>query len=420
MCGLVGGVSNHLTIGETECIHQLAAMSNFRGDQSTGAIFGQHKRVKKGKVKGPGKSYHAFKRLGNSLNFFEQPKNSNALWSPETFMIAVHTRYATKGAVTVNNAHPFHYGHIIGMHNGTVGAYAPGTDEDGTDSERMIKDIAERSIGSVVEKAKNGAYALVWVNTQHNKLYFIRNKERSLWIMPSTTGNSILWASEKRMLDFVAQSHQHPKWEDPFQLETEVLYCYDLPTVGKPKVTSFRQVPAEHKQTPAKSLDNKGNIVPLVPGGSGPVKKGITDYFDKVKAKEAGKFPELVEEVPEISEEAKLTVQHLFESMNEDADERGVARVDLVEVHHKEFRSNHWVAHVLSNGCSSCDTIVERPDDCNFIRGSASNDWHCDDCATKPGTDNEVVEYLGKPGSSNGTGVPATKGVKVNGNETVH
>src|SRR3546814_15519590 len=58
------------------------------------------------------------KIASNPLNLFDMKRFSEANNGYQSLAFVGHNRFATKGKVNDLNAHPFHYGNIVGAHNG--------------------------------------------------------------------------------------------------------------------------------------------------------------------------------------------------------------------------------------------------------------------------------------------------------------
>lgn len=93
-----------------------------------------------------------------------------------------HGRYATKGAITIKNAHPFTHDHITLVHNGTIHAGLKDQHtalETEVDSHALCAAIAQKglipALGSVY-----GAYALIVHDAKEGAIYVVRNDERPL------------------------------------------------------------------------------------------------------------------------------------------------------------------------------------------------------------------------------------------------
>lgn len=82
-----------------------------------------------------------------------------------------HTRMASRGAHTTDNAHPFRYGLVTGMHNGVIDA--PNT--YAVDSEYAFDLLASAEPGAYQEALKDvvGWYVLVWHDVRDGMLYFL-------------------------------------------------------------------------------------------------------------------------------------------------------------------------------------------------------------------------------------------------------
>ena len=107
MCGLVGAVG---AIGhkEREVIKTLFILDLVRGHHSSGmAIVNSNQEA------------NVIKDLGTPFELTKLDRYKT-LTSGVVNLMMCHNRYATRGAQTVKNAHPFEIDHIIGAHNGTV------------------------------------------------------------------------------------------------------------------------------------------------------------------------------------------------------------------------------------------------------------------------------------------------------------
>lgn len=64
--------------------------------------------------------YYADGNIGRGLGNFGDTTNRTIRKLASSACMLGHTRFATTGAITAGNAHPFELGHIVGAHNGVV------------------------------------------------------------------------------------------------------------------------------------------------------------------------------------------------------------------------------------------------------------------------------------------------------------
>jgi hypothetical protein len=177
-----------------------------RGEDSTGIAFKRARvgttKYKTTLVKTEGIPYNLYKKfpeLFNSRGEFEEETKYNF-----TFVMG-HNRSATVGLVNAENAHPFHHGHIVGAHNGTIhtGLHSlpTGADIKGqTDSEKIFYALSkEMSLKDVVGKLR-GALALSWYDEKADTYNLFRNKDRTLFYYMLPTNGTLFYASEAWML----------------------------------------------------------------------------------------------------------------------------------------------------------------------------------------------------------------------------
>lgn len=181
-----------ITPAYEKMMQQLLIVDSLRGTDSTGiAVVNNQGFVRVAKA------------LGGPQDLFDTNQYTKALQGQNCVIIG-HNRYATQGAVSRKNAHPFEFDALVGAHNGTL-TYKHNllnAKDYAVDSENLFHHIAEKGVEDALSKV-GGAWALVWWDKVGSTLNFLRNKERPLFYCYDEEGDAIFWASEYWMLSGV-------------------------------------------------------------------------------------------------------------------------------------------------------------------------------------------------------------------------
>lgn len=116
-----------------------------------------------------------------------------------------HNRFATKGKINEDNAHPHQEGDITLVHNGTLISQwgLPDYLKYDSDSKNIVHAIATLGIEEAWPLI-NGPTALVYWDAKENELCVIRNDKRTLFIGRSKDESQMLIASEMAFISLAA------------------------------------------------------------------------------------------------------------------------------------------------------------------------------------------------------------------------
>ena len=230
MCGLVGVISSILSSAECQIFKQLMVVSSFRGQDSSGLVYSNHRPASGIGVKFrkaiPGVKISYIKNVELPQPFVYSEEVEKAMVNVHA--LQGHTRLATIGDITIDNCHPFMFDRVMGSHNGTIRGKFQGSEDFDTDSEALYALINEHGIEEALNiiKYASPAYALSWMDLENDVFHLICNHERPLNIA-IVDNNSLWYASEKAMLDFVLNRH-NLNITDQYQLKPHVLVSIDL------------------------------------------------------------------------------------------------------------------------------------------------------------------------------------------------
>jgi asparagine synthetase B (glutamine-hydrolysing) len=232
MCGIIGFVSGRksgASAQEIKAVRDLFIAGEVRGTDSAGLLWAE---------KGYRKGAEAIKMYYDKDVVSPSALRTKALWGAMTdsLFILGHNRAATLGAVTQELAHPFAFGYVSGVHNGTVLAWKTALKDHITDAEMDSMAIMEAlnsvdsdtsSVVEVLEKIEGGAYALAWADNRTKTINLARNADRPLALAYTKTGG-LFFASELRMLEWVLErNHIKADWSGNMEVHTLIKIPYD-------------------------------------------------------------------------------------------------------------------------------------------------------------------------------------------------
>jgi len=168
------------------------------------------------------------KKAVSSMDFLDMTKVVKPLNEIEKFNFVVgHNRAATKGGVSNATAHPFQHGPITLVHNGTLHSHysLPEGNKFSVDSEAICYALSQMSAKEVIKELR-GAFTLVWHDARTNKLHAVRNNERPFSFASVKDQDIVLFASEWKMLDWLADRNDLDI-EDIYDLEPGQLMTFN-------------------------------------------------------------------------------------------------------------------------------------------------------------------------------------------------
>lgn len=227
MCGLVG-CAGKLWNKEESAFKLMLQLDTVRGSHSTGILSVQRK---------PGET-KMFKYLGTPWDLM-QYKDFDDVMKKVNGALLGHNRAATRGRITVANAHPFEHEHIIGAHNGTLRSTTTLKDHKlfDVDSDNIFYNISEEGAEETIKKLE-GAFALSWYDAHQHTINLVRNVERPLTYCFSKDGETVFWASEGWMLH-VALTKNGIDFGEIKQLEPGILMSINVPRLIKDAPTAL-------------------------------------------------------------------------------------------------------------------------------------------------------------------------------------
>lgn len=249
MCGIVGFISRK-DLGSTNSCNrafsELLVIDTLRGFDSTGFVYKAD----------DDKGVKVVKHVGTAAQVLDMYKDRMNVVGPARFAIG-HNRAATVGGVNEELAHPFEMGDVVGVHNGTISNWRSLFDStQSSDSQAFYSSLSklpadDESVIKLLSTIMTGAYAFVWYDGRSEEVRFARNNDRPLYFLNSDEG--LLWASEKRMLEFIVNSPSRPlvvPKSEIFQLDTHKLVSIPIGRAdAEARVAEYK--PTWPKYTPA-------------------------------------------------------------------------------------------------------------------------------------------------------------------------
>jgi hypothetical protein len=219
MCGIVGVIASSqsgLFSSHQRAFENLLWADTLRGDDSTG-VFGVNKYGNVDYLKTRGSTDVLLKTK-------EWSDFKDNIYS-DFHMVVGHNRKSTRGATTDENAHPFIEDNTILVHNGTLFNHSSLTTEKvEVDSHAILHSITERGFEKTIEEL-DGAFTLVWYDTDKKFMYIIRNDQRPMYI--ANTPGAWFFASEEKMLRWILD-REDIKISDLTNCKPGTLYSFDL------------------------------------------------------------------------------------------------------------------------------------------------------------------------------------------------
>lgn len=354
MCGLSGVISNWLSGAEIERFKELMLFSNLRGMSGAGVIsVGKNQEVCYNKTLGNGID------VCNTKDFDELTSTS---FRPS--ILIGHTRWPTKGGVTIDMTHPHEEGHIIGVHNGTMDTVmGESTPASKSDSALLYKAIAEHGVDAAINNSC-GAYALMWTDEKNKTFNILRNGKRTLYYGLTEDKKTIYFSSEAGFLHLMFTRANMKNYTVKSVPENQ-LHSFKLNVEDPLKEHEIREV--KGSEVPART--------PFLQGGG--VWTGQTGFIPTHPGLSGTKGGAGNPVVPFLQRASpKNNVESKPKRGRQDGEAQGFT---YRETQQGYFVTSQMYQSLLNQGCAWCGTISgeDNPKDIEWI---GKREFACADC----------------------------------------
>jgi hypothetical protein len=377
MCGLAGIVGTEINWSTYKTFLRAAQMSVYRGHHSTGVadFIPSDKRdqvCRYYKTLTPADTF--FERGGKFEQMFEKPRyiGKKRVFKPPVAILA-HARAATQGAINAQNAHPFHCGHIVGMHNGTVKEEFEGREKYDTDSEAIFQFMGIHGEEATIKMLRDfkfgrAAYALTWLNLKDNTFNVIRNTERPLSYVNHKDLDVVVYASDIRLLQLMTE--RDGAWEYPqsFAADRQVkLNLWEKEILKKPIIIDYYVSPVY--KAPTIVENSNSTLYSALPPPPAPLPSPKPNMY-KANSVVVGSSVIKMEDVLK------------FNPFRAKFNHREQGKKQTVQVSKNvSFILDHF-QQVLRKGCYSCGAVAELKDETFHMHNP--NDYICAECFKEP------------------------------------
>ena len=259
MCGILGFINHEhvMDLHRTDWVKQALLVDQLRGIDSTGLA-----------VVPPAKSTAAlppirvYKKAMAAADFLQLNSTKTLLGDVNLSQFVLgHNRWATVGDSSNDNyAHPFSFKDVTLVHNGTLLSRQGLRTEHTVDSAAIAIEMGNtkpKDYANIL-KELDGAYTLVWYNSENKHVYMARNEERPMFLAKAFKNKTLFFASEDWMIqDILARINNSildltkDNMYDLWSMETETLYDFDLSAENlswkETKYEGYRYVPPAYE-----------------------------------------------------------------------------------------------------------------------------------------------------------------------------
>lgn len=197
MCGIFGYVTTKPSNKFAHILAQGLHADTVRGSCGTG-IYAYGLKDKNQDV---------YKRALAGPDFVNTSQFEKFLANSSDYNVVIgHNRAATHGSAKDGNCHPFVFGDIGLVHNGTLRAYHRLVKEHKfshqVDSAYAAKGMADHGEQATLEQTE-GPFVFVWHNKSANTFNIARNNNRDIWWILDKDATTLWFASEYLMLHWI-------------------------------------------------------------------------------------------------------------------------------------------------------------------------------------------------------------------------